>query len=51
MDNTLRNVHHEHEMIFNAAMNGESLRAALALEMHIRTTPDLIVKALKQSSA
>jgi hypothetical protein len=35
-------------MIFNAAMNGESLRAALALEMHIRTTPDLIVKALKQ---
>lgn len=50
MDGQQRNVHQEHEMIFNAAMNGESLRAALALEMHIRTTPDLIIRALKKAT-
>ena len=40
-----RDVHAEHRLIFDAAMAGQEARAALALEMHIRATPDLLVKA------
>lgn len=40
-----RNVHTEHQMIYDSAMSGELARAALALEMHIRATPDLIGRA------
>lgn len=37
-----RDVHAEHRDIFNAAVCGQEARAALALEAHIRTTPDLL---------
>jgi len=40
-----RDVHAEHTQIYEAAMAGEELRAALALEAHIRATPDLLVRA------
>jgi DNA-binding GntR family transcriptional regulator len=45
LPNTGRDVHAEHSLIFEAAMAGAESRAALALEMHIRATPDLIVRA------
>ncbi len=41
-----RNVHSEHKAIFEAAMAGHEARAALALEAHIRATPDLLAQAL-----
>lgn len=37
-----RDVHAEHAEIFNAAIRGQEARAALALEAHIRATPDLL---------
>ncbi len=37
-----RQVHVEHQQIFEAAMAGQEARAALALEAHIRATPDLL---------
>lgn len=40
-----RDVHAEHRQIFEAAMAGEEARAALALEAHIRATPDLLIRA------
>lgn len=40
-----RDVHAEHRQIYEAAMTGQEARAALALEAHIRATPDLIVRA------
>jgi DNA-binding GntR family transcriptional regulator len=40
-----RDVHAEHRQIYEAAMNGQEARAALALEAHIRATPDLIIRA------
>jgi DNA-binding GntR family transcriptional regulator len=40
-----RDVHGEHRQIFEAAMAGEEARAALALEAHIRATPDLLIRA------
>ncbi len=40
-----RDVHAEHRQIYEAAMAGEEARAALALEMHIRATPDLLMRA------
>ncbi|GAB4036554.1 MAG: FCD domain-containing protein [Rubrivivax sp.] len=40
-----RDVHAEHRQIYEAAMAGQEARAALALEAHIRATPDLIVRA------
>jgi DNA-binding GntR family transcriptional regulator len=40
-----RDVHAEHRQIFEAAMSGEEARAALALEAHIRATPDLLIRA------
>lgn len=37
-----RNVHAEHQQIYDAAMAGLEARAALALEAHIRATADLL---------
>lgn len=47
-----RNVHAEHRQIFELAMAGQEARAALALEVHIRATPDLLamVRAEGKSS-
>ena len=41
-----RNVHAEHEDIFISAIAGNELRAALALESHVRATYDLLKKSL-----
>lgn len=41
-----RDVHAEHREIYDSAMNGNELRAALALEAHIRTTAELVARAL-----
>ncbi len=43
-----RDVHAEHQLIFEHAMAGHEARAALALEAHIRATPDLLVLAHRQ---
>ena len=43
-----RDVHREHQSIFEAAMSGNELRAALELEAHIRATPDLLIQALRE---
>ena len=43
----IRDVHAEHAQIFDYAMAGQDARAALALEAHIRTTPDLLIAALR----
>jgi len=40
-----RDVHAEHREIFELAMAGKEARAALALEAHIRATPDLLLRA------
>ncbi|QHE83864.1 GntR family transcriptional regulator [Hydrogenophaga sp. BPS33] len=40
-----RDVHAEHRQIFEAAMARQEARAALALEAHIRATPDLLARA------
>lgn len=40
-----RNVHAEHQQIFEMAMSGQEARAALALEAHIRATPDLLARS------
>jgi DNA-binding GntR family transcriptional regulator len=40
-----RDVHAEHRQIFEMAMSGHEARAALALEAHIRATPDLLARA------
>lgn len=39
-----RDVHAEHRQIFEMAMSGQEARAALALEAHIRATPDLLAR-------
>lgn len=43
-----RNVHAEHQEIFELAMAGNEARAALALEAHIRATPDLLLRAQRE---
>jgi len=43
-----RDVHEEHRQIFEAAMAGHEARAALALEAHIRATPDLLARAHRE---
>lgn len=43
----VRDVHAEHSAIFEFAMTGQDARAALALEVHIRATPDLLMRALR----
>ena len=40
-----RDVHAEHRQIFEMTMAGHEARAALALEAHIRATPDLLARA------
>lgn len=47
---TGRNVHDEHQQIFDAAMSGQDARAALALESHIRATPDMIIRAIRDGN-
>lgn len=42
-----RDVHHEHRLIYEGAMAGQEARAALALELHIRATPDRMLAALR----
>ena len=44
--NSGRDVHTEHRELFELAMQGNEARAALALEAHIRATPDLILRAV-----
>ena len=46
----MRDVHSEHTAIFEAAMAGQEARAALALEAHIRATPDLLAQALRSGA-
>jgi DNA-binding GntR family transcriptional regulator len=43
-----RDVHAEHREIFELAMAGMEARAALALEAHIRATPDLLLRAARE---
>jgi len=43
-----RDVHAEHRQIFEQAMAGQEVRAALALEAHIRATPDLLIRAERE---
>ena len=40
-----RDVHAEHRLIYELAMSGQEARAALALEAHIRATPDALAQA------
>ena len=47
----VRDVHAEHAAIFEFALSGQDARAALALEAHIRTTPDLLMQALREGRA
>lgn len=42
---TQRDVHAEHREIFELALGGQEVRAALALEAHIRATPDVLIRA------
>ncbi|MFM8467868.1 MAG: GntR family transcriptional regulator [Oxalobacteraceae bacterium] len=42
-----REVHAEHALIFESAMAGQEARAALALEAHIRATPELIAQTIQ----
>ena len=44
---SVRDVHAEHTEIFEHALAGREARAALALEAHIRATPDLLSQALR----
>lgn len=46
-----RDVHAEHREIFELAMAGHEARAALALEAHIRNTPDVLIGALRRGVA
>lgn len=46
LPNSGRDVHVEHRELFELAMQGNETRAALALEAHIRATPDQILRAL-----
>lgn len=48
LPNSGRRVEEEHRMIYEAAMSGEEARAALALEAHIRETPNLILNAYRR---
>lgn len=47
LPNSQRDVHAEHLEIFEYAMSGNEARAALALESHITTTPEVIKAAIK----
>lgn len=45
---TGRDVHAEHAQIFEAAIDGKDARAALALEAHIRATPELLMRTIRE---
>ncbi len=45
-----RDVHAEHAFIFESAMAGQDARAALALESHIRATPELIIQTIENGT-
>lgn len=45
---SIREVHAEHTEIYEYAMAGQEARAALALEAHIRATPDALIRALRE---
>ena len=51
LPDTGRDVHAEHRTIFEAAMAGRDAMAALALEVHVRATPDLLERAWRQGVA
>ena len=42
-----RDVHAEHRELFELAIASNEARAALALEAHIRTTPEIIIRAMR----
>jgi DNA-binding GntR family transcriptional regulator len=44
---SLRDVRAEHRELFELALTGNEARAALALEAHIRTTPELVIRAIR----
>lgn len=44
-----RDVHMEHRVIYESALAGNELRAALALEAHIQGTADLVAQALRRA--
>ncbi|AVO49194.1 transcriptional regulator [Melaminivora suipulveris] len=46
-----RDVHAEHIEIVRYVLAGQEARAALALEAHIRATPDLLIQALREGRA
>jgi len=45
LPDAVRDVHSEHREIFDLAMSGQEVRAALALEAHIRNTLDILHQA------
>ncbi len=45
-----RNVREEHQQIFDYAMHGQDARAALALEAHIRATPEALIRAIESGA-
>ena len=47
---TGRDVHSEHALIFESAMAGQDARAALALESHIRATPELLALTIQSGN-
>lgn len=47
LPDTLRDVHVEHRELYELALAGNEIRAALALEAHIRTTPELVMRAIR----
>jgi DNA-binding GntR family transcriptional regulator len=42
-----RDIHKEHELIYQSALDGQAARASLALEAHILATPDILIRAVK----
>lgn len=40
-----RDIHQEHALIYQSALDGQTARASLALEAHIRATSDVLIKA------
>lgn len=51
LPSTGRDVHQEHQQIYDSAMAGQDARAALALENHIRMTADVLVQAVRQGQS
>lgn len=50
LPHTTRDVHEEHRQILEAAVQGQEARAALALESHVRATPDLLAAAVRSGA-